>query len=82
MKVTKTRVRLLGGDGIYAIASVTIDGTLIINDIKVERHGNEIKIKLPKTTNAERNNQRSVIADESLFKEIKSEIFKKISKQI
>lgn len=82
MKVTKTRVRLLGGDGIYAIASVTIDSTLIINDIKVERHGNEIKIKLPKSANAERNNQRSVIADESLFKEIKSEIFKKINKQI
>lgn len=37
MKVTKTRVRLLGGDGIYAIASVTIDGELTINDIKVER---------------------------------------------
>lgn len=81
MRVTSTRVRVLGGNGIYAIASVTIDSELTINDIKVERHGNEIKIKLPKTANAERNNQRSVVPDERLFKEIKAEIIKKIYQQ-
>ena len=48
MKVTSTRVRIIGGDGIYAIASVTIDKQLTINDIKVERHGNEFTVKMPK----------------------------------
>ena len=79
MKVTKTRVRLLGGDGIYAIASVTIDGELTINDIKVERKDKEIILKFPITENAKRNNQRSIIPDESLFKEIKAKIIEKIN---
>lgn len=79
MKVTKTRVRLLGGDGIYAIASVTIDGKLTINDIKVERKDKEIILKFPITENAKRNNQRSIIPDESLFKEIKAKIIEKIN---
>lgn len=79
MKVSKTRVRLLGGDGIYAIASVTIDGELTINDIKVERKGKEIILKFPITENAKRNNQRSIIPDESLFKEIKAKIIEKIN---
>ena len=79
MKVTKTRVRLLSGDGIYAIASVTIDGKLTINDIKVERKGKEIILKFPITENAKRNNQRSIIPDESLFKEIKAKIIEKIN---
>lgn len=79
MTVTKTRVRLLGGDGIYAIASVTIDGELTINDIKVERKGKEIILKFPITENAKRNNQRSIIPDESLFKEIKAKIIEKIN---
>ena len=79
MKVSKTRVRLLGGDGIYAIASVTIDGKLTINDIKVERKGKEIILKFPITENAKRNNQRSIIPDESLFKEIKAKIIEKIN---
>ncbi len=52
MKVTSTRVRIIGGDGIYAIASVTIDKQLTINDIKVERHGNEFTVKMPKTETA------------------------------
>ena len=79
MKVSKTRVRLLGGDGIYAIASVTIDGELTINDIKVERKDEEIILKFPITENAKRNNQRSIIPDESLFKEIKAKIIEKIN---
>ncbi len=79
MKVTKTRVRLLGGDGIYAIASVTIDGKLTINDIKVERKGKELILKFPSTENAKRNNQHSIIPDESLFKEIKAKIIQKIA---
>lgn len=79
MKVTKTRVRLLGGDGIYAIASVTIDGKLTINDIKVERKGKKLILKFPSTENAKRNNQHSIIPDESLFKDIKAKIIQKIA---
>ena len=64
MKVTKTRVRLLGGDGIYAIASVTIDKQLTINDIKVERHGNEFTVH---------------VNDDRLYKEIKAKILDRIA---
>ena len=80
MQVTSTRVRVIGGDGIYAIASITIDNTLIINDIKVERHGNDIIIKMPKTESAKNNNQYTIFfSDEQLYKEIKAEIIKKIA---
>ena len=41
MKVTSVRVRRIYGKGLYAIASVTIDGELTINDIKVYRKGAE-----------------------------------------
>ena len=79
MKVTKTRVRLLGGDGIYAIASVTIDNELTINDIIVRRNGNDITVKLPNTENAKRNSQLTIITDQKLFKDIKAKIIQKIA---
>lgn len=79
MRVTKTRLRKIGGNGIYAIASVTIDETLTINDIRVERHGNDIKVKLPQAESAKRNNQYTIIPDDNLFKEIKSKIIDKIA---
>ena len=79
MKVTSTRVRVIGGDGVYAIASITIDDVLIINDIKVERHGNEIIVKMPRTETAKHNNQYSVyFSDEQLYKEIKAKIIAKL----
>ena len=79
MKVTSTRVRVIGGDGIYAIASITIDNTLIINDIKVERHGNDIIVKMPRTESAKQSNQFSVyFSDEQLYKEIKAKIIAKL----
>lgn len=81
MKVTSTRVRIIGGDGIYAIASVTIDNELTINDIKVERHGDQISVLLPKTEIARRNHQYTIHADQKLYKEIKAEIFKEIAKR-
>lgn len=79
MKVTSTRVRVIGGDGIYAIASITIDNTLIINDIKVERHGNDIIVKMPRTESAKQSNQFSVyFSDERFYKEIKAIIMAKL----
>ena len=45
MKVTSVRVRRIYGKGLYAIASVTIDGELTINDIKVYRKGLYKEIK-------------------------------------
>lgn len=80
MKVTSTRVRLLGGQGIYAIASVTIDNVLTINDIKVECHGNELTVILPKTETARLNKQHTIhISNNVLFLEIKTKILEKIA---
>ncbi|MBR1481770.1 MAG: septation protein SpoVG family protein [Ruminococcus sp.] len=79
MKVTSTRVRIIGGQGIYAVASVTIDNELTINDIIVRRNGNDITVKLPNTENAKRNSQLTIITDQKLFKEIKAKIIQKIA---
>ena len=80
MKVTSTRVRIIGGQGIYAIASVTIDHQLTINDIKVERHGNDITIKMPKTESAKINHQYTIhVNDDRLYKEIKANILDRIA---
>ena len=77
MKVTSTRVRIIGGDGIYAIASVTIDKQLTINDIKVERHGNEFTVK---TETAKLNHQYTIhVNDDRLYKEIKAKILDRIA---
>lgn len=79
MKVTSTRVRIIGGQGIYAVASVTIDNELTINDIIVRRNGNNLTVKLPNTENAKRNSQLTIITDQKLFKEIKAKILDRIA---
>ena len=78
MQVTSTRVRLLRGKGIYAIASVTIDFELIINDIKVYREGAKFNLQFPNSENAKQNNQFSIYADERFYKEIKAAVIKQI----
>lgn len=82
MKITSTRVRIIGGQGIYAVASVTLDNELIINDIIVRRIGSNLTIKLPNTENAKRNSQLTIITDQKLFKEIKAKITQKIAESI
>ena len=52
MKVTSVRVRRIYGKGLYAIASVTIDGELTINDIKVYRKGADFTLRFPNSENA------------------------------
>ena len=78
MQVTSTRVRLLRGKGIYAIASVTIDYELTINDIKVFRQGADFNLRFPNTENAKQNNQFSIHADEHIYKEIKAAVLRQI----
>ena len=78
MQVTSTRVRLLRGKGIYAIASVTIDYELTINDIKVFRQGADFNLRFPNTENAKQNNQFSIHADEHIYKEIKAAVLRHI----
>lgn len=78
MKVTSTRVRLLKGKGISAIASVTIDNELIINDIRVYKKHGRLDIRLPNSDNAKRYGQYSIIPDEQLYKSIEKAIDEKI----
>ena len=78
MKVTSVRVRLLRSKGILAIASVTIDGKLIINDIRVYKKNSYLDVRLPNSGNAKRNGQYSIVPDEQLFNDIKSAIAEKI----
>ena len=76
MKVTSTRVRLLKGKGISAIASVTIDNELIINDIRVYKKHGRLDIRLPNSGNAKRYGQYSIIPDEkikALEKDVRAE---------
>ncbi|MEE0874594.1 septation protein SpoVG family protein [Ruminococcus sp.] len=78
MKVTSVRVRRIYGKGLYAIASVTIDGELTINDIKVYRKGADFTLRFPNSENAKQNNQFSILAEDSLYKEIKAAVLKQI----
>ena len=78
MKVISVRVRRIYGKGLYAIASVTIDGELTINDIKVYRKGADFTLRFPNSENAKQNNQFSILAEDSLYKEIKAAVLKQI----
>lgn len=81
IKVTSTRVRMLNNNNLLAVASITLNEQLIINDIKVYFTDGVISIKLPNTEYAKNNNQFSVIPKSPLFSEIKSSIIQEINKQ-
>lgn len=53
---------------------------MIKNRIKVERHGNEFTVKMPKTESAKINHQYTIhVNDDRLYKEIKAKILDRIA---
>lgn len=78
--VTSVRVRKLYNNNLLAIASVTLNDELIINDIKVISNGEEkIIIELPNSEYAKRNNQSNIIVKGKLLKQIRNDIIRKIN---
>jgi DNA-binding cell septation regulator SpoVG len=80
IEVTDVRVRLINSNHLLAIASVTLNNELIINDIKVNNENGNLRIKLPNSEFAKNNNQYSIIPQNDLFQKIKSAIIKEIVK--
>lgn len=81
IKVTSTRVRMLNNNNLLAVASITLNEQLIINDIKVYFFGGVMSIKLPNTEYAKNNNQFSIVPESRLFSEIKASIIQEINRQ-
>ena len=63
MKVTSVRVRRIYGKGLYAM---------------VYRKGADFTLRFPNSENAKQNNQFSILAEDSLYKEIKAAVLKQI----
>lgn len=74
INVTKVRLRQISSNNIIAIASVTLNEELIINDIRVCNENGHIQIKLPNSEYAKSNNQYSIIPQSTLFKKIRCAI--------
>lgn len=77
--VTDVRIRHIQSNNIIAIASVTLNNELIINDINVINDNGTIIVKLPNSEFAKNNHQYSIIPQRQLFKKIKYEIIKKLN---
>ena len=62
MKVTNVKIRIKQSGNLKAVAMVTLDNVLIINDIAVlEAAGGKLVVQLPRTEKARDNGQESVV---------------------
>lgn len=62
MKVTNVKIRIKQSGNLKAVAMVTLDDALIINDIAViETAAGKLVIQLPRTEKARDNGQESVV---------------------
>lgn len=62
MTVTNVKIRLKETGNLKAVAMVTLDNALIINDIAVfETTGKKLVVQLPRTEKARDNGQESVV---------------------
>lgn len=77
--VTDVRIRRIKSNNLIAIASITLNNELIINDITVSYVDGVISIKLPNSAFAESNRQYSIIPQHKLFHKIKKAIIEKLN---
>ncbi len=77
--VTDVRIRRINSNNIVAVASVTLNNELIINDIIVNNNDGGYQIKMPNSEHAKSNNQFSIIPLSSLYKKIKSAIIENLN---
>ena len=62
MKVTNVKIRIKQSGNLKAVAMVTLDDALIINDIAViETAAGKLVVQLPRTEKARDNGQESVV---------------------
>lgn len=79
MEITSIRTRKINSNNLIAIASVTLDDEIIINDIKVFFFDGVISIVYPNTERAEHLNQKNIIVNSDLHNKIKSAIIEQIN---
>lgn len=77
--VTDVRIRKIKNNNLIAIASITLNNELIINDINVSYVDGVINIKLPNSEFAKSNRQYSIIPQRKLFHKIKKAIIEKLN---
>lgn len=75
MEVTSVRVRPVKSNNIIAIASVTLDEQLIINDIKV---GYDYSLIMPNSNSAQRRGQFSIMPYNSLYSMVQKRVIEKL----
>lgn len=80
MNISATRVRLIRNSKYLAIASVTFDNELIINDIRVVKEFSDIKLLFPCTERALAKNQYNIVPSAELYTKIKKSIYHQINK--
>ena len=82
MDITSTRIRFINNSKYIAIASVTLDNELIINDIRVVANGkSDIRLIFPCSERALSRRQYNILPDSELYKRIKKAIFFKLKKE-
>lgn len=77
--VTEVRIRRISSNNLIAIASVTLNDELIINDIYVSNVDGAIVVKMPNSEFATKNRQYSIVPQQKLFHKIKSAIIEKLN---
>lgn len=82
MDITSTRVRYISNSKYIAIASVTLDNELIINDIRVVADGkSDIRLIFPCSERALARRQYNILPDSELYIRIKKAIFFELNKK-
>ncbi|MCH5297399.1 MAG: septation protein SpoVG family protein [Ruminococcus sp.] len=79
MEITSIRTRQINSNNLLAIASVTLDDEIIINDIKVFFSDGVISIVYPNTERAKQLKQKNIIVNNDLHNKIKLAIIEQIN---
>lgn len=80
MEITSVRIRKVKSNSLLAIASVTFDNQMIINDIKVLFDNGQISLIFPNSEFAKKNNQYNIVINFDFYNYIKSVIIEEINK--
>lgn len=74
MKITSVRVRAITSNKYIAIASITLDDELIINDIRVSYVNGTYQLTFPNSARAQRYGQYSILPYEAFYVKAKEKI--------
>ena len=74
MKITAVRCRIITSNKYIAVASITLDDELIINDIRVSYENGMYQLTFPNSARAQRYGQYSILPTEELYVKAKEKI--------